>query len=353
MRASGDSVLNMEAGLKDELLRIIDAVAILSPTVFSFAGKRSTGIAIPMPGLQLSPGMPPFMSELTGQLYDHCFSRRFSGQIAATETLQFENGAASIEALSRANDSRERWEDGWQVMQGMSNGQVLASRGGKVRALSPGEFINLSGAGMAFTPGSAVRIFVPRESRTMQPGYYFAFGETLPDYNDEYSVVRFYWNIVSEGATELLQLVSRELNRWQVPFRFKTGIAAAMAARRDSAVLYTPRRYAAITFEIVSQIQPRVLPLLRDDVPLFTLRLAAGLSFAEDPGTQESFGMSRCRMLAHAIWFAHMQGAQELERRYAAVAEQFQAGGISLERPWLNANSANEFAFAARDTEAA
>jgi len=339
--------------LKDELLRIIEAVVILSPTAFSFAGKRSTGIALPMPGLQLTPGMPPLMTELTGQLYDRCFSKRFPGPIAETEIPQFESGAATLEALSRANESRERWEDGWQVTQHMSNGQVLASRGGKMRALSPGEFVNLSGSGMAFAPGTAVRIFVPRDSVTLQPGYYFVFGETLPDYNDEYSVVRFYWNIAPEGAAELLQLVSRELNRWQVPFRFKTGIARAMFARRDSAVLYAPRRYAPFAFEIAAQIHARLLPFLRDDVPLFTRRLAAGFSFAEDPGTQESFGMSRCRMLAHAIWLAHSRGVQELEQRFSTVAEQFQADGISLERPWLNAGSANEFAFVARDTEAA
>ncbi|HEX3683457.1 MAG TPA: T3SS effector HopA1 family protein [Bryobacteraceae bacterium] len=335
------------------MIRIIDAVVILSPTAFRFAGKRSTGIAMPMPGLQLTPGMPPLMSELTSQLYDHCFSKCFSGQIAATEVPQFESGAAQLEALSGANESRERWEDGWQVIQGMPNGQVLASRGGKMRALSPGEFVNLGGSGMAFAPGTVVRIFVPRDSRTLQPGYYFAFGETLPDYNDEYSVVRFYWNVTCEGSAELLRLVSRELNRWQVPFRLKTGTVATMFRRRDSAVLYTPRRYAPFTFEIVSQIHARVLPLLRDDVPLFTLRLAAGFAFAEDPGTQESFGMSRCRMLAQALWLAHAGGVRESEERFHAVAEQFQAGGISLERPWLNAGSANEFPFAEGVAEAA
>ena len=284
--------MNINSRLRDELLRIIDAVVIHSPAAFSFAGKRSTGIAMPMPGLQLTPGMPPLMTKLTSQLYDHCFSKRFSGQSAETEVPGFESGAAWLEALSRANESRERWEDGWQVTQGMANGQVLAARGGKMRALAPGEFVNLGGSGMAFAPGTAVRIFVPRDSRTMQPGYYFAFGETLPDYNDEYSVVRLYWNVTSEGPAELLRLISRELNRWHVPFRFKTGTVAAMFRRRDSAVLYTPRRYAPFTFEIASEIHARVLPFLRDDVPLFTLRLEAG------------FGV--CRRSGHAGEFRHV-----------------------------------------------
>jgi hypothetical protein len=335
-----------------ELCQIIDAVDILSASAFSFAGARSSGIAVPMIGMQLTPGMPPLISELTGELYQHCFSRRFTGQIGRNKMAHGENDAAWVNTLSLANQSRERWEDAWQVMHSMPNGQLLAHRGGKTRMLSPGEFVNLSGSGMALVPGSAVRVYVPRDSRTVQPGYYFAFGETLPDYSDEYSIVRFYWNISAEGVVELLQLISEALNRWQVPFRFKTGSARATLERRDSAVLYVPRRYAQFGFELSSELHERVRLVLRDDVPLFTLRLAPGLAFAEDPGTQESFGMSRCRMLAEGIWLAHLKSVRP-EERLAAVEEHFHSQGISLERSWLNAGSADEFSFAACDREAA
>jgi hypothetical protein len=124
-------------------------------------------------------------------------------------------------------------------------------------------------------------------------------------------------------------------------------------ARSDSAVLYTPRRYADFTFQLALEIHNRARPYLGDDVPLFTLRLAPGLAFAEDPGTQESFGMSRCRILAHGIWTAYQKGARLPADRLAIVEEQFRSEGISLERPWLNPGSANEFAFAVRAQEAA
>jgi hypothetical protein len=227
----------------------------------------------------------------------------------------------------------------------MPNGQLIARRGATTRLLFPGEFVSLSGSGMFLAPGSAVRIYVPRESRAMQPGYYFAFGETLPDSCDEFSVVRFYWHVSAEGAAELLRLVSGELNRWQAPFRFKTGVQPGLLARCDSAVMYAPRRSAPLTYELVLEIHKRIEPLLRPEVPLFTLRLAAGLAFAEDPGTQESFGMSRCRILAHAIWLAHQQGARATEARLATVEQHFRSEGISLERPWLNPGSANDLPF--------
>ena len=345
--------MSIDPKLRTELLRIIDAIAILSPSSFTFAGRPSSGLAMPMSGLQLTPDMPPLMSELISQLYQHCFSNRFEGPIAKSDMPRFQSDAEWVEALSRANQSRERWEDAWRIVQGMPNGQVIATRGDITRMLAPGEFVNLSGSGMFLQPGAGVRVYVPRESRSMQPGYYFVFGETAGDSTDHFSVVRFYWNVPAEGVANLLQLISVDLNRWQVPFRFKTGSNPAMFARSDSAVLYIPRRYADFAFELVSEIHKRLRQLLRTEVPLFTLRLAEGLAFAEDPGTEESFGMSRCRMFAHGIWLAHQQGERQAEQRLAIVEQRFRAEGTSLERSWLNAGSADELSLTALNREAA
>jgi hypothetical protein len=345
--------MSAELSLREELLRAVDAVTILSPTAFTFAGTRSNGIGMPMIGLRLTPEMPPLMSELTGQLYEHCFSHRFTGQVAPSETRLPEKDSAWGQILARANQSQERWEGSWQVVHSMPNGQVLARRGVAVRVFAPGEFVNLSGSGMLLAPGTAIRVYVPNASFAAQPGYYFVFGETLCDSSDEFSVVRFYWNISEEGVPDLLQRISGELNQWQIPFRFKTGLNRAMFSRRDSAVLYTPRRYARFAFELALRIHPRIHAGLRDDVPLFTQHLAPGFAFAEDPGTQESFGMSRCRLLAQGIWLAHQKGAQGRDGRWTLLQQQFHSEGISLERPWLNAGSANEFAFAPRQQEAA
>jgi hypothetical protein len=290
--------------------------------------------------------MPTLMNELILQLYHHCFSNRFSGEPTPDEPPHPPSDPEWVESLARANLSRERWEDGWQVLQSMPNGHVAAKRGNTARTLVPGEFINLSGSGMVLSQGAMVRVYIPRESRAVQAGYYFAFGETLCDSSDEISVVRFYWNVSPEGAPQLVRWISGDLNRWEVPFRFKTPSHPGMFGRNDTAVLYTPRRYAHFTRELVSEVHSRMQPLLRDDVPLFTLRLAPGLAFAEDPGTQESFGICRSRILAQGIWLAHVQGARGTAERLRVVEHQFQAQGISLSRPWLNPGSADEFQFA-------
>ena len=345
--------MKVEQALREELARIVDAVAIQTPAAFTLGGRPSSGIALPVIGLNLTPEMPPLMNELVMQLYQHCFARRWDGQAAPDQPAPTGSDPEWVGSLARANQSRERWEDEWRILHSMPNGHVVAQRGKTTRTLAPGEFINLSGSGMVLSTGTFVRVYVPRESRTIQAGYYFAFGETLPDSNDELSVVRFYWNVSAEGAAQLLQRISGDLNRWEVPFRFKTPSHPGMFARTDTAVLYAPRRYAHFTRGLVSEIHSAIRPLLRDDVPLFTLRLAPGLAFAEDPGTQESFGMCRSRILAQGIWQAHVQGARAAEERLKVVEQQFQSQGISLSRPWLNAGSADELPFEAAQAEAA
>ncbi|MGA7341847.1 MAG: T3SS effector HopA1 family protein [Terracidiphilus sp.] len=345
--------MNIAPELREELVRILDAVQVRSPSSFTFAGQDSNGLAPPMIGLQLQASAAPLMNELTSQLYQHCFSNRFKGKIESSETPFTPIDPVRVELLMRANQSREHWEDGWQSIQSMPNGQVIATNGTLTRVLMPGEFVNLSGMGTPLPPASMLRIFAPRESQTVQPGYYFAFGETVADSSDESSTARFYWNISAEGSAELLQLLSQRLNRWQVPFRFKTGLHSSMHARLDSAVLYVPRRTAAFTYELLSGIHERVRPSLRAEVPLFTLRLAGGLAYADDTGTRESFGMSRSRLLAQGIWLAHCEGAQPTEERLAAVDREFRAEGISLERPWLGAGLTDDPLFAAVNEEGA
>ena len=345
--------MKAEQALHEELARIVEAVEIQTLAAFTLGGRPSSGIALPVIGLNLTPDMPPLMNELVMQLYQRCFASRYAAETVPNPPAPTASDPEWVESLARANQSRERWEDEWRILHTVPSGGVVAQRGGTSRTLAPGEFINLSGSGMVLSRGTLVRVYVPRESRAVQAGYYFAFGETLADSNDELSVVRFYWNVSAEGAPELLRRISGELNRWEVPFRFKTPSHPGMFARTDTAVLYTPRRYAHFTRELLAEIHSAVRPQLRDEVPLFTLCLAPGLAFAEDPGTQESFGMCRSRILALGIWQAHVRGAQTAADRLEIVEQEFQSQGISLARPWLNAGSADEFQFDAAHAEAA
>jgi hypothetical protein len=349
----------MSEPLESELKRIVDAAAFQSTEMFVFAGRQFTawtGAYQAQPAMYAQQGVMPQPGAATGAqipivqtlqnvLYGFCYSKPFHGSI--DETVPPINGedAEWVGMLSAANASKERWEEGWQVQQFLQTGQVHAHKRGVARAFWPGEFITRGAQGMAPQPGTPIAVFFPRESRNMQPGFYFAFGETAGDQQDDYSTVRYYWNLKEEGAEPLLRELSGRLNRYQVPFRFKVLNHRAMLGRSDAAILYVSRRYYRIAAELGQETQGLISPQLNDAVPLFSKPLAKGLSFAEDPGTSESFGMSRCRMLAEGLWLAFQEGRFATEERLDRIRKHFIASGISLERPYLNSANVDPYEF--------
>lgn len=241
--------------------------------------------------------------------------------------------------LSAANAGQPRWETGWQIYKVEPSGQIFAQRGGVNRAFSPGQYVIQDGVGAGPRVGSNATVFFPKESLTIQPGFYFAFGEAETEFPADFNLIRFYWNIESGGAAGLMRLSTQKLNRFRVPFRMKSLTARSQYTRLDPAIIYLNKRYYHIAAELLSGVRHEMEGRLGDGTPLFTLCLAPGLALAEDPGNGESFGMNRCRLLAEAVWTAYLQGDQSLSARLDEVEKQFSANGLDLDRPYLNARS--------------
>ena len=338
----------MSTSVEGQLSRIIEAVAFHSPEQFTFAGRHSTE----WNGYQMAtlPGAAPpavnaAVQTLQNVLYGACYTRCFTGAIEETPVNGFGNEDGWMESLSAANTSKDRWEEGWQVQQFLPSGQVNAQKGAISRSFWAGEFITRSGHGMAPQPGTPIAVFLPRESRTIQPGFYFAFGEHVASAEDEFPTVRYYWNVNRQGAAPVVRGLTASLNKFQVPFRFKIVSHPMLLNRSDTAVLYVGRRYYRIAAEVALDVHSQVAEGLNEDVPLFTLPLRQGLSFAEDPGTQESFGTARCRLLAEGLWLAFSEGKATARERLDCVRRHFAASGTSLERPYLNLASVNTYEF--------
>lgn len=319
-----------------ELATIIRAVGVISPTSFSFAGRviNSTD------GLQRTPAtvqQNPLVARLQDTLYEHCFCNKFEGTLQDRNYAGLWNGQI-IEKLSYANASRDRWEQGWQAESYLPSGQVVARKDGIRRIIESGRFASPHGADR-----QRISIFMPRESRTAQSGFYFAYGETLTDQIDEANFLRFYWNLSESGATDLIRALTAILNRYQVPFRFKCVTHGNLFHRLDSAVLFVNRRYYKVLRFLLKEIHEAAGIHLGFDTPLFTKWLAPGLAVAEDPGTGNSFGTSRCRILAEGIWNVYARNAQSDDARLDEVLQQFRAYGVDPEHPYLNQGSVDSY----------
>jgi hypothetical protein len=273
-------------------------------------------------------------AKLAVHLYLHCYIR----SILDSSTPE-EPAADLTPALAAANRGRALWIEGWRVAQMLDDGRIVASRNGFDRTFLPGEYIAYRGIGTGLKEGCAITVYVAPGSAEIQDSFYYAFGETVAD-SESQTVLRFYWNIQPAGAYRLMEALTREFNRYQVPFRFKIINNASHFPRREAAVLYIGRRYYPIAALLVESIHTEVLPWLNDSTPLFTRPLARGLAFAEDPG--DSFGRHRCAILAAALFATR---GNPVDGRFSELRRGFDRQGLSFETPWLNASSSGVYEY--------
>jgi hypothetical protein len=336
--------LTSESGTRTVLATAVDAIRILSPHEF-IVGTQRVAVppqANPATGGSLSPE-ENMIRALQAQLYASVYNRRFEVDAVPAAPATFTDMA---DELSRANPGRERWDHGWQVYDTQPNGMIQAHKQGRAQMFYPGQYMMLGGTmphGASVANGAVVSVYLAKEMRNFQPGFYLVLGENVQPYYEQASLVRVYWNISPDGAVPIVGELVARFNRFQVPFRFKCLSFRELYDRYDSGVLFVGRRQWDIAALLVAELYRSIRRHLRPDTPLFTKRLAPGLALAEDPGDGESFGTSRCRLVAEGLWAAHQRGAQRSDERLEAIADAFARAGLSRERPWLNSGSIDHY----------
>ena len=242
---------------------------------------------------------------------------------------------AFLAGVSAANTGRARWDNGWRIIEALPSGQIIAEKAGAVRLLHPGEFATFSAPGFALSVGAVVSAYCPREASGSGQPFYFAFGETVADYQDDLFLARFYWNVRPDWASPLIGRITARLNAFHVPFRMKCLSDPSTYPRRDAAVLYVARRLARTVAEMLVDPYQHIAPGLCPSTPLLTRTLAPGLAYAEDPGNTESFGANRARLVAEAISLAYAAGKQDEADRLYQLQQHFARNNLDLARPHM------------------
>lgn len=226
-------------------------------------------------------------------------------------------------------------ERGWQVYQVTPDGRLHVEKGGSYRVVTAAQ----AGLPPGYTPppGQRIDIPMPNQSQTAQAGYFHAFGETPASAADEGELARLYFNVAAEQAPALLHLLTLGLNRYFIPFSLKCPSSPALYDRVDTLVLYPPRRYLPLVLEVLDEAVSVLAPLLRSGEPLFTRRLLPGLGGADDPGTGESFGQSRCRQVAAGIIDAWTGGGALMD----CIAARLTGAGLRLDALHLSPGMAD------------
>jgi len=244
-------------------------------------------------------------------------------------------GSAFIDSLSRANIGTGSREGGWRVVLTEDDGRIVVQRHGLSLWARPDE---VSGEDTA--PGAEVSVRMPSELLRLSPGFYMALGNQ--GLRDE-DLVRHYWHLSSRGGEALVAAATRLLNEAELPFRLKVLIEPELYSRCDAGVLYTPKRLRSQVARLLPALRAEVAQHLRPGSPALTKPLGDGLGVAEDPPGDDSFGMDRCGLLAEAMVRAFELGLEPGEERVGLVEGVFEERAVSLDRPYLNADSTDDY----------
>jgi hypothetical protein len=170
-------------------------------------------------------------------------------------------------------------------------------------------------------------------------GYYTAVSDAEFTGHEKRPLVRFYFDVVPSGGPLLVYILTRGLNDARAWFRLKLLNAPAAYWRSDAAVLYVRSSDLSRARPILAELVCVLEGHIRAPVPAFTKRLALGVAAAEQPRTNESFGQSRCRILAEGIIDAHTEGRRSAGARLEAVEARFGSAGLDLDVPYLESGS--------------
>jgi HopA1 effector protein family len=317
------------------------ALEIESPTTFTWFDRRSEHST--WTGLREWPASAArdYLRHALGlELYAHAYCP--GAPVPAVETprswppRRFTTFAAT---LSDGNTGRGSWDPGWTALR-REDGQLVVQRDGLSLWIDPSHARQAS-ADEGAPEGVSVRL--PKELCKLSPGFYVALGDRGLALDDPPPLVRVYWNVGSAHAPQLVRALTARLNADELSFRFKVVDQPDRYDRCDAAVLYLAAADYELAEPAIEGVYGEAQEWLRPGTPGFTKRLGPGLALAEDPGTGESFGMSRALMLAEALIAAHEAGVEDDDGRVEIAAATFAAVGVELDRPYLNGGAPDRY----------
>lgn len=277
-----------------------------------------------------------FRQHIINTIYSNYYIRPNQETQSRTPDLNFK------EKLSAANQTETSYDYNWLVYHIDASGNIFAQKNGELRTLQTGQYV-MADPKQKIAVNQWVHIIIKKEDPDIQPPFFYVYSQNIMPQQVE--LIRFYWNIKPEGAPELVREISSMFNKYRLPFMFKCLNDPSLYNRADCAVLYIEKKDAHLTFYLVGEIIRKLNAYMNEGIPMFSLPLGKGVSFAEDPGKGESFGMQRSRIIADAILSAHENGIVEKKARedyiFAFVEEQ----GLDLEAFFKNPHSKFNYDF--------
>ncbi len=248
------------------------------------------------------------------------------------------------EQLIDAYNPSPGFNKGWVLLEKEINGVANLQKEESIIKCAPGQFVyEYDEIDKFFKHSYFISVLTPPILNDKKNYFYYVSGST-PDFGNEVPVVRFYFNIMPQGVPQLIKYLTNYFNLFCIPFNFKCCQNIGDYNRTDSAVLYISYYHFAISIQLLEKIILKIKPYLKTEIPLFSLHITDGFSFAENPFGNLSFGQSRCNTIAAGIYDCVLRkSALDVWSEY--ILEKIVASGYSLEKMHLNPGSVYQYNF--------
>ncbi len=327
--------------LHDDLLSVLDAVVIDSPTRFAVRDQIHD---LSTPGADDSSSEAAAIRErevvsaLARDIYECLYVRPTCSREACRHDALARR--ERVAALSVANTGRGTWSGGWTVREMDADGKLILFKEGLSIWAAPNQ---VEARGGEIAPGRTARVWIGKEQRNQMPGFYFAIGEAEAESDGDNSEpwMRYYWHLSSEAAVPFVAAATGMLNAEGVPFLLKVLADPGSFVRADAGLVFVRRRDNRRVAQMIARIHEGIESRLRESVPLFTKRLAKGLGAADD--AKPSFGEHRCNLAATGLWRSFERGERDRDAGAATLAAVFAEEGIDPRCPYLAPGSVDDF----------
>ena len=173
-------------------------------------------------------------------------------------------------------------------------------------------------------------------------GVYWVFGDKLLTQSKD-EVIRFYFNLlpIKEGILFLVQEIEKRFNDAQIPFEYKCRVSTIKYDRSDVGVLYLEKKHFYVASILINEIYllGNKNNFFGSETPYFTKKIYNGLGFAEEPYTEESFGVNRSRFVAKALINNDVWKDKNKDKWVESIINNFEELGFDLNRIYCNPDS--------------
>jgi hypothetical protein len=186
-------------------------------------------------------------------------------------------------------------------------------------------------------PDEPVLVRFPSGTAGRMNGFYHVTGTAGPATTG--ALMRIYLNVRPAHAPTTVQRVVAGLNEAGIRFTLKIVNSRQHLRRRDNTVVYLAER--DLDAALVA-VQEGAVQALNPETPLFTRKVAAGISVAAEGLTRGrladkrnwSFGESRCKFLARGLLLHAVGGCPGGCDMAEVLRDAFRQAGLDPERPY-------------------